>query len=71
MSHSIEISGTIIKKESLVSISSEISNNILILELAHAFPGYHGIVPEEKVPGRCRRIHNGKWHRQGIRFFLW
>ena len=51
MSHTIEVSGTVIKKESLVAISSDISNNILILESAHAFPGYNGIVPEEKVPG--------------------
>lgn len=51
MSHILEVSGTLTKKESLVAISPEMSNNTLILETAHAFPGYHGIVPEEKIPG--------------------
>lgn len=66
MSHSIEISGTVIKKESLVAINSDISNNLLILETAHAFPGYHGIVPEEKVPGSLFLVTKKKHSKESI-----
>lgn len=66
MSHSIEISGTIIKKESLVAINSEISNNILILESAHAFPGYHGIVPEEEIPASLFLITKKKYSKESV-----
>jgi hypothetical protein len=66
MSHSIEISGTIIKKESLVAISSDISNNILILETVHAFPGYNGIIPEEKVPGSLFLITKKKHSKESV-----
>lgn len=66
MSHTIEVSGTVIKKESLVAINSDISNNILILESAHAFPGYHGIVPEEEVPGSLFLITKKKYSKESI-----
>lgn len=66
MSHSIEVSGTVIKKESLVATNSEICNNILILETAHAFPGYNGIVPEEKVPGSLFLITKKKYSKESV-----
>ncbi|MCD6179169.1 MAG: hypothetical protein J7K39_04640 [Bacteroidales bacterium] len=63
---SIEVSGTIIKKESLTTINSDINNNILILETAHAFPGYHGIIPEEKLPGSLFLITKKKYSKEFI-----
>lgn len=66
MSHTIEVSGTVIKKESLVAINSDISNNILILESAHAFPGYNGIVPEEKIPGSLFLITKKKYSKESV-----
>ncbi len=66
MSHTIEVSGTIIKKESLVAVNSAVSNNILIFESAHAFPGYHGIVPEEKVPGSLFLITKKKYSKESV-----
>jgi len=66
MSHTIEVSGTVTKKEILVSINPEISNNNLILETAHAFPGYHGIVPEEKVPGSLFLVTRKKHSKEAV-----
>lgn len=66
MNHIIEVTGTLTKKESLVSISPELSNNTLILETAHAYPGYHGIVPEEKVPGSLFLITKKRYQRELI-----
>lgn len=66
MSYTIEVSGTLTKKESLVAINHEISHNALILETAHAFPGYHGIVPEEKVPGSLFLITKKKYSKEAI-----
>lgn len=66
MSHTIEVSGTVTKKEILVSINPEISNNNLILETAHAFPGYHGIVPEEKVPGSLFLVTRKKYSKEAV-----
>ncbi|MCD6092135.1 MAG: hypothetical protein J7J72_11615 [Bacteroidales bacterium] len=66
MSHTIEVSGTVTKKESLVAVNPEISNNTLILETAHAFPGYHGIVPEEKVPGSLFLVTKKKYSKDAI-----
>jgi hypothetical protein len=66
MINTIEVSGTITKKESLVSVNPEISNNALILETAHAFPGYHGIVPEEEVPGSLFLITKKKYPKDAI-----
>ncbi len=66
MSHTIEVSGTITKKEMLAAINPEISNNTLILETAHAFPGYHGIVPEEKVPGSLFLITKRKYPKETV-----
>lgn len=66
MSHTIEVSGTISKKESLATINSEISNNRLILETVAAFPGYHGIVPEEKAPGSLFLITKKKYPKEMV-----
>ena len=66
MSHTIEVSGTLTKKESLFAINPEISNNTLILETAHAFPGYNGIVPEEKVPGSLFLVTKTKHSKESI-----
>lgn len=66
MGHTIEVSGTLTKKESLVATNPEISNNALILETAHAFPGYNGIVPEEKVPGSLFLITKKKHSKESI-----
>jgi len=63
MNCTIEVSATITKKESLVALNPEISNNALILETTHAFPGYHGIVPEEKVPGSFFLITKKKYSK--------
>lgn len=66
MSHTIEVSGTITKKESLVALNQDISGNNLIFETAHAFPGYHGIVPEEKVPGSLFLITKNKYSNETL-----
>jgi len=66
MSHTIEVSGTITKKESLVSINPGISHNALVLETVHAFPGYNGIVPEEKVPGSLFLVTKKKYAKEAI-----
>lgn len=66
MGHTIEVSGTLTKKESLVATNPEISNNALILETSHAFPGYNGIVPEEKVPGSLFLITKKKYSKESI-----
>lgn len=66
MNHSIEVSGTLTKKESLVSINPELSSNYLILETANAFPGYHGIVPEEIVPGSLFLVTKKRYPRATI-----
>lgn len=66
MSHTIEVSGTLTKKESLVSVNPEISNNHLILETSHAFPGYHGIVPKEEIPGSLFLITKKAYTKETI-----
>ncbi len=66
MNQTIEVSGTITKKESLVALNTEICGNNLILETAHAFPGYHGIVPEEKVPGSLFLITKNKYTKESL-----
>lgn len=66
MSNTIEVSGTVTKKESLVSVSPGISNNTLMLETVHAFPGYHGIVPEEKAPGSLFLVTKKKYAKEAI-----
>ncbi len=66
MNRIIEVSGTITKKESLISLQADISNNTLCFETAHAFPGYHGIVPEEEVPGSLFLVTKKKYSKEAI-----
>ncbi len=66
MNTKIEVSGILTKKELLVAISPEMGNMNLILETAHAFPGYHGNFPEEKVPGSLFLVTKKKNSKESI-----
>lgn len=64
MNTRIEVSGILTKKELLVAISPEMGNMNLILETALAFPGYHGDIPEEKVPGSLFLVTKKKYSKE-------